>query len=160
MERVYNKIKGFLLKSGNEEIVDACSASGFSSDLVLPKLTEKNIVFGAIDAVRNNQNVVVSLYPETMTIEEANISDYAEHYKWTLTVACKDKSYDILMKMMCRYVRIFRKLFNENYTMDGECDNVIIGETKFFPDCGTQEKTMTGAEVELTIIINKDYEDE
>ena len=59
---------------------------------------------------------------------------------------------------MCRYAACFKQAVAKNYTL---CEDSVketeIGTIRFYPDCGAVEKTMTAAEINLTIYTSEEF---
>lgn len=154
MENLFNTIKSFILNDVNS-LLPEYESEGVS----LPLFTEKTVVFGSIDPLKNNQNSVCSVYPDTKEEKEEQIDgESTEENKITITFICRNASYEILMKRICRYASALKKALTTNYNMDNLIQNIAIGTEKYYPDCGTVEKQATAVEVELTIYTETDYQ--
>lgn len=135
METLFNDIKGLLLDEGNKRFAKHGAQ----------KVNERGIVFGVIDSARNSEDVIIAVTPETLEVADEMLGGgYSERGSVCLTIAIKGKPYNTLMHLMCVYAESIRELF-----MD--CDGAQVGETRYFPDCGTAPMSMTGAEIDLTI---------
>ena len=152
MEELFKVIKDFLLNQFNEILLEY-----EDEKTKLPKLTEKQIVFGNIDPMKNTQDVVVSILPETQETGEGTVSDEVTESVFTITFVCRNALYDILIKRMCRYASAFKRIVTENYSLNNCVDNSEIGTVKFYSDVGIVDNTMTASEFILNIYTSEEY---
>ena len=147
MEGLYKNIKDFILTTMNDIL------PSFEDETVkLPKITDKQIVFGVIDGLKNQQDVVVSVLPESQEeAEEQNIFAVTMNNNFTITFAFRGEKYDILIKRMCRYTSAFKKALFLEPKLNNTVYDTELGIIKFYGDCGTVEKTMTASEIDLNI---------
>lgn len=149
MKKLYEDVKSFLLDAGNK----AFKEKGLAA------VPESAIIFGAINPVKNTQNVIISVYPESLETTETYLGGSAEQFTVTLTIACRNKPYETLMADLCAYAETCRSLFVNDSTLGGRRSDITVGKTTFFPDCGIAGQSMTGAELELTIISDSNHKD-
>lgn len=147
MEQIYKNLKNFILESVNNIL-----PSYEDEKIKLPKVENKNIVFGVIDPVKNTANVICSIYPENQSIGEQDISGaVGVESSVTVTFLCRGANYETLMSRICRYASAFKYAITENYSVDDTCVQANISNVQFYPDCGVTEKTATAVEIEMTI---------
>lgn len=142
MKKLFDDIKAFILNEGNEAF----------RKFMLPSIEEKSIIFGLIDPARNTSAVTFAVIPNSMENGEETLEGWTEERSVTLAIACRDRTYDELMTLMCGYAETIRRLLMDNPSMGCRVSNSKVGETRFYPDCGAAMQTMTGAEVDLTVI--------
>ena len=147
MEQLFKNIKDFILTTVNDVLPN------FEDETVkLPKITDKQIVFGVIDGLKNQQDVVVSVLPESQEeAEEQFLCGVTMTNNFTVTFAFRGEKYDVLVKRMCRYVSAFKKALFLEPKLNNTVNDTELGIIKFYSDCGTVEKTMTAAEIDLNI---------
>ena len=151
MEKLFRVIKEFLTTTFNEEL------QNYDDDPEkLPQLSDKSVFFGTVDPLKIPA-VSVSILPESQTGGEGTITDDETQSAFTVTFVFKSAKYEELIKRMCRYAECFKHSVATDYTLSGGVENTEIGTIRFYPDCGTAEKTMTAAEIDLTIYTSEDY---
>ena len=154
MEELFEVIKNFLTTQFNEELAEYDDPSPAPE---LPRITSKAVHFGVIDPLKIS-GVAVSVLPETQEDGEGTISDDETQSVFTVTFAFKNCKYEELIKRMCRYAACFKKAVKKFYTLENDgVENTELGTIRFYPDCGAVEKTMTAAEINLTIYTSEDY---
>ncbi len=154
MEELYEVIKKFLTTQFNNELAEYDDPLPASE---LPRLTTKSVIFGVVDPLKI-PDVSVSVLPETQESEEGTISDVATKSEFTVTFVFRFEKYAELIKRMCRYSACFKQSVAKNYTLNEDSvQNAEIGTIRFYPDCGQTEKTMTAAEINLTIYTSEEY---
>lgn len=155
MEQIAEALKDFIIEKLPEYLEEM-----ESEGITLPALSENDVVIGVIDVSRYENDVICSILPETQNDEEGHIADYSISNGFTVSFLCQNADYDVLVRRMCRYAAALRKALLNDYTINGNADDVEIGERKFYPDCGTVENQMTGVEIEITINTSEDINDE
>lgn len=154
MEELFEVIKDFLTTQFNNELAEYDDSSPAPA---LPRLTAKSVVFGTVDPLKI-PDVSVSVLPETQDDGEETISDEVTKSEFTVTFVFKGCKYDELIKRMCRYAACFKKAVAKYYTLNEDSvQDTERGTIRFYPDCGAVEKTMTAAEINLTIYTSEDY---
>lgn len=154
MEELFEVIKKFLTTQFNTELAEYDDPSPAPA---LPRLTAKSVIFGTVDPLKI-PDVSVSVLPETQEDGEGTISDDETQSVFTVTFVFKNCKYEELIKRMCRYAACFKKAVKQFYTLENDgVENTELGTIRFYPDCGTVEKTMTAAEINLTIYTSEDY---
>lgn len=154
MEELFEVIKNFLTTQFNEELSEYDDPSPAPE---LPRLTAKSVIFGTVDPLKI-PDVSVSVLPETQDDGEETISDEVTGSEFTVTFVFKGCKYDELIKRMCRYATCFKKAVAKYYTLNEDSvQDTKRGTIRFYPDCGAVEKTMTAAEINLTIYTSEDY---
>lgn len=154
MEELFEVIKNFLTTQYNEELAEYDDPSPAPE---LPRLSNKSVIFGTVDPLKI-PDVSVSVLPETQDDGEETISDEVTGSEFTVTFVFKGCKYDELIKRMCRYATCFKKAVAKYYTLNEDSvQDTKRGTIRFYPDCGAVEKTMTAAEINLTIYTSEDY---
>ena len=154
MEKLFEVIKNFLTTQFNAELAEYDDPAPAPE---LPRLNNKSVIFGTVDPLKI-PDVSVSVLPETLEDDEGTISDVATKSEFTVTFVFKGCKYDELVKRMCRYAACFKQAVKQFYTLENDgVENTELGTIRFYPDCGAVEKTMTAAEINLTIYISEDY---
>lgn len=154
MEELFEVIKNFLTTQFNEELAEYDDPSPAPA---LPRLTAKSVIFGTVDPLKI-PDVSVSVLPETQEDGEGTISDVVTKSEFTVTFVFKGCKYDELIKRMCRYAACFKQAVAQNYTLcEDSVQETELGTIRFYPDCGAVEKTMTAAEINLTIYTSEEY---
>lgn len=154
MEELFEVIKKFLTTQFNTELAEHDDPSPAPA---LPRLTAKSVIFGTVDPLKI-PDVSVSVLPETQDDGEETISDETTGSEFTVTFVFKGCKYDELIKRMCRYAECFKKAVAKYYTLNEDSvQDTKRGTIRFYPDCGAVEKTMTAAEINLTIYTSEDY---
>lgn len=154
MEELFEVIKNFLTTQFNEELAEYDDPAPAPE---LPRLTAKSVIFGTVDPLKI-PDVSVSVLPETQDDGEETISDEVTGSEFTVTFVFKGCKYDELIKRMCRYATCFKKAVAKYYTLNEDSvQDTKRGTIRFYPDCGAVEKTMTAAEINLTIYTSEDY---
>lgn len=154
MEELFEVIKNFLTTQFNEELAEYDDPAPAPE---LPRLNNKSVIFGTVDPLKVS-DVSVSVLPETQDDGEETISDEVTGSEFTVTFVFKGCKYDELIKRMCRYATCFKKAVAKYYTLNEDSvQDTKRGKIRFYPDCGTVEKTMTAAEINLTIYTSEDY---
>jgi hypothetical protein len=154
MEKLFAVIKYFLTTQFNEELAEYDDPSPATE---LPRITDKSVTFGAVDPLKI-PNVSVSVLPESQEGGEGTISDEETKSKFTVTFVFKGEKYSELIKRMCRYSACFKQSVAKNYTLNEDSvQNVELGSIRFYCDCGQTEKSMTAAEIDLTIYTSEEY---
>ena len=154
MEEIFKVIKNFLTTQFNAELAEYDDPAPAPE---LPRLNNKSVIFGTVDPLKV-PDVSVSVLPETQEDGEGTISDVATKSKFTVTFVFKGCKYDELIKRMCRYAACFKQAVKQFYTLENDgVENTELGTIRFYPDCGAVEKTMTAAEINLTIYTSEDY---
>lgn len=154
MEELFEVIKKFLTTQFNTELAEYDDPSPAPA---LPRLTAKSVIFGTVDPLKI-PDVSVSVLPETQDDGEETISDETTGSEFTVTFVFKGCKYDELIKRMCRYAECFKKAVAKYYTLNEDSvQDTKRGTIRFYPDCGAVEKTMTAAEINLTIYTSEDY---
>lgn len=154
MEELFEVIKKFLTTQFNTELAEYDDPSPAPA---LPRLTEKSVIFGTVDPLKI-PDVSVSVLPETQDDGEETISDEVTGSEFTVTFVFKGCKYDELIKRMCRFATCFKKAVAKYYTLNEDSvQDTKRGTIRFYPDCGAVEKTMTAAEINLTIYTSEDY---
>jgi hypothetical protein len=154
MEELFEVIKTFLTTRFNTELAEYDDPAPAPA---LPKITDKAVVFGAVDPLKVPA-VAVSVLPETQEDGEGTISDDETQSVFTVTFVFKNCKYEELIKRMCRYAACFKQAVAQNYTLcEDSVQETELGTIRFYPDCGAVEKTMTAAEINLTIYTSEDY---
>ena len=152
MEELFEVIKNFLTTQFNEELAEYDDPAPAPE---LPRLNNKSVIFGTVDPLKIPD---VSVLPETQEDGEGTISDVATKSEFTVTFVFKGCKYDELIKRMCRYATCFKKAVAKYYTLNEDSvQDTKRGTIRFYPDCGAVEKTMTAAEINLTIYTSEDY---
>ena len=154
MEKLFEVIKNFLTTQFNAELAEYDDPA---PALELPRLNNKSVIFGTVDPLKV-PDVSVSVLPETQEDGEGTISDVVTKSEFTVTFVFKGCKYDELIKRMCRYAACFKQAVKQFYTLENDgVENTELGIIRFYPDCGAVEKTMTAAEINLTIYTSEDY---
>ena len=154
MEKLFAVIKNFLTTQFNAELTEYDDPAPAPE---LPRLNNKSVTFGTVDPLKV-PDVSVSVLPETQEDDEGTISDVATKSEFTVTFVFKGCKYDELIKRMCRYAACFKQAVKQFYTLENDgVENTELGQIRFYPDCGAVEKTMTAAEINLTIYTSEDY---
>ena len=154
MEKLFEVVKNFLTTQFNSELAEYDDPAPAPE---LPRLNNKSVNFGTVDPLKVS-DVSVSVLPETQEDGEGTISDVATKSEFTVTFVFKGCKYDELIKRMCRYAACFKQAVKQFYTLENDgVENTELGTTRFYPDCGAVEKTMTAAEINLTIYTSEDY---
>lgn len=154
MEELFEVIKNFLTTQFNEELAEYDDPAPAPE---LPRLNNKSVIFGTVDPLKV-PDVSVSVLPETQEDGEGTISDVVTQSEFTVTFVFKGCKYDELIKRMCRYATCFKKAVAKYYTLNEDSvQDTKRGKIRFYPDCGAVEKTMTAAEINLTIHTSEDY---
>ena len=154
MEKIFEVIKNFLTTQFNAELVEYDDPAPAPE---LPRINNKSVIFGTVDPLKV-PDVSVSVLPETQEDDEGTISDVVTKSEFTVTFVFKGCKYDELVKRMCRYAVCFKQAVKQFYTLENDgVENTELGTIRFYPDCGAVEKTMTAAEINLTIYTSEDY---
>ena len=154
MEKLFEVVKKFLTTQFNAELAEYDDPAPAPE---LPRLNNKSVNFGTVDPLKV-PDVSVSVLPETQEDDEGTISDVATKSEFTVTFVFKGCKYDELIKRMCRYAACFKQAVKQFYTLENDgVENTELGTIRFYPDCGAIEKTMTAAEINLTIYTSEDY---
>ena len=154
MEKIFEVIKNFLTTQFNAELVEYDDPAPAPE---LPRLNNKSVIFGTVDPLKV-PDISVSVLPETQEDDEGTISDVVTKSEFTVTFVFKGSKYDELIKRMCRYAACFKQAVKQFYTLENDgVENTELGTIRFYPDCGAVEKTMTAAEINLTIYTSEDY---
>lgn len=148
MKEIYDDIKSFLLTKVNAAIDE--------SGLGVPKFSEKFIVFGAVDLTKYTNKLIVSVLPDNQYEAEGDNGDYRTANGVTVSFLVTGDIYENLVSQVCFYSEIFCKCLYANAGLDGDEDDVVIGERKYYMDAGTLDRQMTGVEVNLTIYTSID----
>ena len=154
MEQTAESLKQFIIGSYSDYLDKAKT-----EDTPMPHLTDKTVILGVIDPLKINSAVCCSILPETETEDTDYIGGYATSTVFTVTFLCKNNNYDVLIRQMCRYAEAFREAVHNDYSLNCTVNNTDIGERRFYPDCGTNDKQMTACEIELTIYTTNDEAD-
>lgn len=149
MKELFEDIRAYILQTGNE----AFKAAG------LAEVNERAVVFGMIDPARHLSNVTVAILPASMETGESMLGGWTERRAVTVAIACRGAAYDVLMAQMCGYAETLRRLFLTDNTLGGRRSDLEVGETRFYPDCGDTPMSITGAEVDLTIVNREEHAD-
>lgn len=146
MWEVLEKLKSWILSQN-----DVFTAAG------LKALKEKDIVIGQIDLSRYENEVLVSLYPETSddTDEYDFIDGQGLKQSVTITVLIRKDKYEKLVEKMCKIESLLCHQIREDVTLGGNFSGCGLGERKFYLDAGAIENQMTAVEIPLTLL----YED-
>lgn len=154
MEEVAEAIKAFILEDVNAEL------AGLESEgVILPQITEKNIVFGTVDLSRYESAVVVSILPETQEPDEEFINGFSDRSEFTVTFLFQKNKYPLLVKRMFRYAKAFRKAQAKNPDFDNSVEESEITQIQFYPDTGAVAQQMTAFEISLSIDTEEAFED-
>ena len=154
MEKLFEVIKNFLTTQFNAELTEYNDPAPAPE---LPRLNNKSVIFGTVDPLKV-PDVSVSVLPETQEDDEGTISEVATKSEFTVTFVFKGCKYDELIKRMCRYAACFKQAVKQFYTLENDgVENTELGTIRFYPDCGAVEKTITAAEINLTIYTSEDY---
>lgn len=146
MWEVLEKLKEWILAQN-----DVFTAAG------LKALKEKDIVIGVIDLSRYDNEVLISLYPETSSdTDEYDFQDgQGLQQEVLVTVLIRKGKYETLIEKMCKIESLFCHQIREDVTLDGNFNGCGLGERKFYLDAGAIENQMTAVEIPLTLL----YED-
>ena len=154
MEKLFEVIKNFLTTQFNAELVEYDDPAPAPE---LPRINNKSVIFGTVDPLKV-PDVSVSVLPETQEDDEGTISNVVTKSEFTVTFVFKGCKYYELIKRMCRYAACFKQAVKQFYTLENDgVENTELGTIRFYPDCGSVEKTMTAAEINLTTYTSEDY---
>ena len=150
MEQIFKGIKDFLLNSVNL-ILDEFEDEEIAN---LPQFSSKFIVFGAVDITKYSNKIIVSVLPESQEEDEDGNVEYGAQSRFLVTFLVSGDTYENLIKKSCRYASAFRKALLTDPNMDGAAEDSEIGERRFYPDAGTDNKQISAVEIDLTILTN------
>ena len=152
MERVFKALKDFILADMNGELAlfedDAAS---------LPPLSERAVVFGAIDPLKMTGDTLCSIYPETIE-DDPDMIDGLDRFnaKVSVTFLCRGAKYEELMARACRYARAFKRAAQKDWSLGGRVEDARVEMFEFFPDCGIAEKQATACEISLIVTLEEE----
>lgn len=141
------KIKKFILNNVVNELPGG-----------VPKISEKNISFGVVDASRYEADVFCSILPEVQTLEEGYIDGVKIRSRFVITFLFKKKKYSELVNYMTEYADAFRVALVKDADFSGAVDDSELGNTNFYSDAGATFQTVTAAEIELDILSTENYD--
>ena len=150
MEQIFKGIKDFLLNSVNP-ILDEFEDEEIAN---LPQFSSKFIVFGAVDITKYSNKIIVSVLPESQEEDEYGNVEYGAQSRFLVTFLVSGDTYENLIRKSCRYAAAFRKSLLTDPNMDGAAEDSEIGERRFYPNAGTDNKQISAVEIDLTILTN------
>lgn len=137
MWEILEKIKEYLLKMD------------FTN---LPNFTEKNIVLGVVDLSRYENNVIVSVIPDEEQDAEESFSGQGINLSFTITILCRGKKQENLIKQISEYTKQICNVFREDCTLGGLADNSKLEKRKYYLDAGATAEQMVAVEIPMTIL--------
>lgn len=137
MWEILEKIKEYLLKMD------------FTN---LPNFTEKNIVLGVVDLSRYENNVIVSVIPDEEQDAEESFSGQGINLSFTITILCRGKKQENLIKQISEYTKQICSVFREDCTLCGLVDNSKLEKRKYYLDAGATAEQMVAVEIPMTIL--------
>lgn len=137
MWEILEKIKEYLLK------MDFTNLSNF---------TEKNIVLGVVDLSRYENNVIVSVIPDEEQDAEESFSGQGINLSFTITILCRGKKQENLIKQISEYAKQICSVFREDCTLGGLVDNSKLEKRKYYLDAGATTDQMVAVEIPMTIL--------
>lgn len=137
MWEILEKIKEYLLK------IDFTN---------IPNFTEKNIVLGVVDLSRYENNVIVSVIPDEEQDAEESFSGQGINLSFTITILCRGKKQENLIKQISEYTKQICNVFREDCTLGGLVDNSKLEKRKYYLDAGTTAEQMVAVEIPMTIL--------
>lgn len=137
MWEILEKIKEYLLKMD------------FTN---LPNFTEKNIVLGVVDLSRYENNVIVSVIPDEEQDAEESFSGQGINLSFTITILCRGKKQENLIKQISEYTKQICNVFREDCTLGGLADNSKLEKRKYYLDAGATAEQMAAVEIPMTIL--------
>ena len=149
MEKTYLALKAYI-----EEQLPGELGKLATEDTPLPM--PDRIVFGVADLSRYEQKILCVITPESEDESGGTIADGEKEQSFTVGFICRGRSYDVLIRQMCRYALAFQQVMRGGWSLGGKVRNVAMGKTEYYPDAGTTEKQMTAAETSLLITAGGD----
>lgn len=137
MWEILEKIKEYLLK------IDFTN---------IPNFTEKNIVLGVVDLSRYENNVIVSVIPDEEQDAEESFSGQGINLSFTITILCRGKKQENLIKQISEYTKQICNVFREDCTLGGLVDNSKLEKRKYYLDAGATAEQMVAVEIPMTIL--------
>ena len=152
MERVFRALRGFVLNDVNRALPQ------FEDDEArLPALTEQGVRFGAIDPVKTAGDILCSILPESLEMEDGYIAG-GNRATAIVTVAfwCRGARYEELVMRAIRCLECFFACLAYNPSLGGAVRDCEIRRAEFDWDCGAADRQATAALIEISIKIEED----
>ena len=155
MERVFQAIKGFVLKD-----VNAALPRFEDADTRLPPLTEQSVRFGAIDPLKTAGDTLCAVLPQSLDFEDGYVCG-ERRATAAVTVAfwCRGAKYEELASRMARYLECFAACLALNPSLGGRVRDCAATRAEFDWDCGVADRQATACLIDLSIRIEEENDE-
>lgn len=147
MERTGNAIKEFILGTVNDYIKEYAT-----DDCPMNELTDKTVVFGAVDPSRYESKVLCAIVPDEQEDEEEEIGAYRITSGFTVSFLCRGYEQETLVRQMCRYGAAFRRAVLDDVSLGHTVERSEVGRRQFYTDAGTVKEQATAVDIGLTVV--------
>ena len=123
MEKTYDAISQYI-KNRLPKVLKKAQ----SDDTPLP-MPEK-VLFGVVDLSRYEQKVIVTITPQSMEEDDGTSAESGQSQKFVIGIICKGRTYEVLVRQMCRYAECLAQIFRSGWSLGGKVSDLTVIRTQ------------------------------